>query len=196
MTTLPFPSLRALAVPFASESGGHDAAQLFLGIPLTVWQTVNLIVFLGLLVWLLRKPAVTFFRDRRKEIEENIRKTDESRRRAEQLAADMEARLAKLDQELAAIHDHAKKEATAEQVELLRQTGEEARKVVDRAKAEMDARVRLGRKELTTYAGDLSVEIARDLLSRNVTPQDEDRLLAEGLSALAAGKPKPASRAS
>jgi F0F1-type ATP synthase membrane subunit b/b' len=108
----------------------------------------------------------------------------------------MEARLAKLDQELAGIHDHAKKEATAEQAELLRQTEDDARKVVERAKAEMDARVRQARKELTTYAGDLSVEIARDLLSKNVTSQDEDRLLAEGLSALAAGKPKPAPRAS
>lgn len=196
MTMLPVLSLRSLAAPFASESGSHDAAQLFLGVPITVWQAVNLVAFLGLLVWLLRKPAATFFRDRRKEIEENIRKTDESRQRAEQLAAEMETRLARLDQELAAIHEHAKKEATAEQAELLRQTEEDARKVVDRAKAEMDARVRQARKELTTYAGDLSVEIARDLLSRNVTPEDEDRLLAEGLSALAAGKPKLAPRVS
>ncbi|HEX7580394.1 MAG TPA: ATP synthase F0 subunit B [Thermoanaerobaculia bacterium] len=177
---------------------GHEAGATFLGLPLSIWQAVNLVVFLGLLVWLLRKPVGAFFGDRRKEIEENIRRTDENRRRAEQLAADMEARLAKLDEEVAAIHQHAMKEAASEQAELLRQAEEDARKIVDRVRADMDTRVRHARKELTTYAGDLAVEIARDVLLRNVTPQDEDRLLREGLTALhdAAGARKTPSRAS
>lgn len=177
---------------------GHEAGTTFLGLPLSIWQAVNLVVFLGLLVWLLRKPVGAFFGDRRKEIEENIRKTDENRRRAEQLAAEMEARLAKLDEEVAEIHQHAMKEAASEQAELLRQAEEDARKIVERVRADMDTRVRHARKELTTYAGDLAVEIARDVLSRNVTPQDEDRLLREGLTAFhdAAGARKTPSRAS
>ncbi len=186
----PLPTLRALALPLSSEAGGHDAAQLFLGLPITLWQTVNLVAFLGLLVWFLRKPVATFFGDRRREIGESLRKAEESRQRAEQLAAEMEARLGKLDQELEAIHEHAKKEAAAEQAELLRQAEEDSRKIVERARADMDTRVRHARKELTTYAGDLAVEIARDVLSKNVTQQDEDRLLREGLSALAGESPK------
>ena len=158
---------------------------------MSFWQAANLVVFLGLLVYFLRKPASTFFKDRRQEIEEGIRKTEESRKRAEQLAAEMEARLAKLDTELAAIHEHAKKEATAEQAELLRLAEEDARKIVERVRADMETRVRHARKELTTYAGDLAVEIARDVLARSVTPQDEERLLREGLSALATGAKAP-----
>jgi F-type H+-transporting ATPase subunit b len=182
--------LGALALPFASEAGGQEAPQLFLGIPLAFWQAVNLVAFLGLLVWFLRKPAATFFKDRRREIEEGIRKTEESRQRAEQLAAEMESRLARLDQELAAIHEHAKKEAAAEQAELLRQAEADSAKIVERARGDLETRVRYARKELTTFAGDLAVEIARDVLAKNVTPQDEERLLREGLSALAAGTPK------
>jgi F-type H+-transporting ATPase subunit b len=182
--------LGALALPFASEAGGHEAPQLFLGIPIAFWQAVNLVAFLGLLVWFLRKPAATFFKDRRGEIEAGIRKTEESRQRAEQLAAEMESRLARLDQELAAIHEHAKKEAVAEQAELLRQAEIDSAKIVERARGDLETRVRYARKELTTFAGDLAVEIARDVLSKNVTPQDEERLLSEGLSALAAGTPK------
>jgi F-type H+-transporting ATPase subunit b len=183
-------ALGALALPLASEAGGHETAQLFLGLPVNFWQALNLVVFLGLLVYFLRKPAATFFKGRREEIEEGIRKTDESRRRAEQLAAEMESRLARLDQELAAIHEHAKKEAVAEQAELLRQAEEDAKKIVERARGDLETRVRHARKELTTYAGDLAVEIARDLLAKNVTPLDEERLLREGLSALDAGTPK------
>jgi F-type H+-transporting ATPase subunit b len=183
-------ALGALALPLSAEAGAHEGTQLFLGIPVPVWQTVNLVAFLGLLVWLLRKPAATFFKDRRQEIEEGIRKTEESRKRAEQLAAEMEARLAKLDTELAAIHEHAKKEAVAEQAELLRLAEQDAQKIVDRVRADMETRVRHARKELTAYAGDLSVEIARDLLAKNVDAKDDERLLREGLSALSAGAPK------
>lgn len=186
----------AWSLSLAAE--GHEAGATFLGVPLAIWQAVNLVVFLGLLVWLLRKPVGAFFGDRRKEIEENIRKTDENRHRAEQLAAEMEARLEKLDEEVAAIHRHAMKEAESEQAELLRQAEVDARKIVERVRADMDTRVRHARKELTTYAGDLAVEIARDVLSRNVTPQDEDRLLREGLTAFhdAAGARKTPARAS
>ena len=180
----------ALSLLLASEEGGHEAAQLFLGLPINFWQTINLVAFLGLLVYFLRKPAATFFKGRRGEIEEGIRKTDENRLRAEQLAAEMESRLARLDQELAAIHEHAKKEAAAEQAELLRQAEEDAKKIVERARGDLETRERHARKELTTYAGDLAVEIARDVLAKSVTHEDEERLLREGLSALAAGTPK------
>jgi F-type H+-transporting ATPase subunit b len=180
----------------SAAAEGHEGPPLFLGVSLTVWQAINLVVFLGLLVWFLRKPVSTFFGDRRKEIEESLRKTEESRRRAEALAAEMEERLAKLDAEVSAIHARATKEAAAEQDELLRQAEEDARKIVERARADMDTRVRYARKELTTYAGDLAVGIARDVLSKSVTAQDEDRLLREGLSALSAGAPKNPPRAS
>ena len=106
----------------------------------------------------------------------------------------IEGRLAKLDVDLAAIHEHAKTEAAAEQDDLLRQAEDESKKIVERARAEMETRVRHARKELTTFAGDLSVEIARDLLAKNVSHEDEDRLLREGLTSLAAAAAKPGPR--
>ena len=104
--------LLPLAAP-ALAAEGHEAAATFLGQPLWIWQLINLVVFLGLLVWLLKKPVGAFFGDRRREVEETLRKAEENRKRAEELVVQIEGRLAKLDVDLAAIHEHAKTEAAA-----------------------------------------------------------------------------------
>ena len=62
---------------------------------------------------------------------------------------------------------------------------EESERVVARTRAELDARVRSARNELTAYAADLAVELARELVVKNVTPDDEKRLVAEGVKSLA-----------
>ena len=49
-------------------AGGGEGAHTFLGLPYPFWQTLNLLAFLGLLVWLLRKPLVQFFQNRRTQV--------------------------------------------------------------------------------------------------------------------------------
>ena len=52
--------------------------------------------------------------------------------------------------------------------------------------SDISARLR-ARNELTAYAADLAVEIARELVAKNVTPEDEKRLVADGVKGLAGG---------
>ena len=56
--------------------------------------------------------------------------------------------------------------------------------ILARTRADLDNRVRSARAELTAYAGDLSVELARELLKKSVTAGDEKRLLDEGIASL------------
>ena len=168
------------------SGGEHESSAGFLGVPNIVWQATNLVLFVALLVYLLKKPALGFFVERRESIEKTLRKAAEDRRRAEDLSAELETRLAQLETELAAIKQHAKEEALAEQTALAKQTEEDAARLVARASAEMDSRVRTARAELAAYAGDLAIEIARDILKQNVTPHDEERLVREGVAILTA----------
>ena len=169
----------------APEGGdGHEAAQTFLGIPFTVWQVANLVLFLGVLVYFLKKPLVTFFTGRRLGIEQALKTAEEKRMRSEALAAEITARMDRIESELSALRQHAEREAGAEQASLIAQTEADAERIVARASAEIDSRVRSARQELTSYAGDLSVEIAEEILKKNLTPEDQKRLLREGVVAL------------
>ena len=66
---------------------------------------------------------------------------------------------------------------------------EDADKLLVRTRADLDNRVRSARAELTAYAGDLSVDLARELLRKSITPADEERLLAEGIAGLGGSSP-------
>lgn len=166
-------------------SGGAEGPATFLGLPYPFWQTLNFLGFIALVVWLLRKPMVQFFENRRLGVAETLRKAEEDRDRAQAVAREVGERLVKIEAEIEAMRLHAREQAEAEEKEIAARAVEEAERVAVRTRAELDARVRSARNELTAYAADLAVELARELVVKNVTPDDEKRLVAEGVKSLA-----------
>jgi F-type H+-transporting ATPase subunit b len=165
---------------------GHEAGRGFLGVPNIVWQVTNLVAFLALLWYFLRKPVAEFFGNRRTEVAKALVKADEDLRRAEALKVELGKRLEEIETELANLRETARRDAEAEHAALLKQTEEDAARFLTRAAADVDNRVRAARAELTAYAGDLAVEVARELLEKNVTPEDEKRLVDQGVAELSA----------
>lgn len=166
-----------------AEEGGE--AHTWLGVPFWIWQAVNLVLFVGLLVYLLKRPAAEFFAKRRAEVDEKLRRAEESRLRAERLARDVGEKLASIEAELAKIRESAAREAEAEKVALTEQAQVESQRLVARANAEIANRLSSARAELTAFAGDLAIEIAADVLKKSITPDDQKRLVNEGVAALA-----------
>lgn len=177
---LSVPALSALA----SGGGEHGAQKLFLGLPYVVWQTANLVLFLGLLVFLLKKPVAEFFRTRRGEVEARIAKSEEDARKAREMADTLRARLTELEAELSTLRQAAERHAQDEEAEILKAAEEEARRIADRATLDIENRIRTARKELTLYAGGLALDLAREAVRRGLTPDDQLRLVEEGLAAL------------
>jgi F-type H+-transporting ATPase subunit b len=172
-----------------TEGQGAEGARTFLGLPLVMWQWLNLALFLFVLVKLLRKPLAAWVGERRNNVARELKESEEKRARTEALAKELQERLSRIETELAELRTHSEKEAAAEQAALTVQTEQDAQRIVQRATAEIDSRVRSARKELTAYAGDLALEIAADVLKKNLTPEDQARLLREGTDSLArAGK--------
>jgi F-type H+-transporting ATPase subunit b len=163
---------------------GQETVHGFLGIPGLVWQLLNLVLFLFLLWYFLRKPAADFFGNRRADVAKALAKADDDRRRAEQLAAELETRLASIETELTKLKEAARRDAEAEHAALLEKTQADADQILTKTRADLDNRVRAARAELTAFAGDLSVDLARELLQKNVTAEDEKRLLEEGIAHL------------
>ena len=164
---------------------GQETTRGFLGVPGVVWQLLNLGLFLGLLWYFLRKPAADFFGKRKAGVAAALAKADEDRRRAEQLSVELKTRLATIETELANLKEAARHDADAEHGALLAKSQSEADQILARTRTDLDNRVRAARAELMAFAGDLSVDLARELLRKNVTADDEKRLLEEGLAHLA-----------
>jgi len=127
------------------------------------WLSVvlNFVVIAAAIVWAARKYLPGMFRDRTAAIQKAMQEAQKASEDARRRLAEIESRLLKLDAEIGAIRDAAEKEGAAEASRIKASTEEEARKIVSAAEQEIAAAAKAARRQLTAYAGDLAVGLAR-----------------------------------
>lgn len=127
------------------------------------WLSIvlNFAVITIVIVWAGAKFLPGIFRDRttaiQKAMQEAQKASDEARRRL----AEIESRLMKLDVEIGMMRDAAEKEGAAEEARIQAAAEEDARKIVASAEQEIAAAAKAARRQLTAYAADLAVGLAR-----------------------------------
>jgi F-type H+-transporting ATPase subunit b len=116
---------------------------------------------LALLFWMLLKAKVPqMLHDRTAIIQKGIREAQAASAEASARLKDIEARLSKLDTEVAEIRASAESEAAAEEARIREAAEEDKRKVVQAAETEIVAIARNARRELKSYAATLAVDLA------------------------------------
>lgn len=183
-------ALSAALMPFAllaSEGAaeGHGAAAVdhgnpwmspIWGVPMIVWQAVNLALVIGLFYYLLRKSAPAFFKGRVKEIQDQLSAALREKEEAEARLKEVESKMATLSEEVATIEREAV-ETAAREKERIRHEAEVARERIHKEAAEEVARqVDEAKRALRAEAAQLAEAAARELLSRKLTAEDDARL--------------------
>lgn len=177
-----FAMLLAAAPAWASEAAGEAAG--FLGIPTLVWKILNFFVYFGLLVYLLRKPLANVFRSRREGVARVLTEAEQQQREAARMRVEMDARVASLEREIADLRERMAREGERERAALISQGAAEAERVSSQLGVEADRRLAAARVALAREAADVAAELAWDLLKREVTPADRERIFAETLARL------------
>jgi F-type H+-transporting ATPase subunit b len=125
---------------------------------------VSLVVnftLLGLFFYLLLKSKLPqAFRDRTATIQKGIKEAQAASADAARRLSDIEARLGKLDAEVADIRSTAEREAVAEEERIRKAAEEDKQKIVQAAESEITAIARNARRELKGYAASLAVDLA------------------------------------
>jgi len=127
------------------------------------WLAVglNFAVIAILILWISKKYLPAVFRNRTASIQRAMEDARKASAEANARLAGVESRLSKLDAEIAAMRATADKEAAAEEQRIKAAAEEDARKIVESAEQEIAAAAKLARRELTAYAADLAVSLAR-----------------------------------
>jgi F-type H+-transporting ATPase subunit b len=149
-----------------------------------LYKTVNLFILVGALVYLLRKPMGEFFRSRSASITKSL---DEGRKALEASQArlkEVEVKLGKLEAEIAAFKESAMREMEADRARMQQAAAEEAARIVDSARAQMDTAVRAARLELKGYAATKAVALAEDLIRARLDDSGQRRLVTQFASTL------------
>jgi len=185
--------LLASAPAWAAEE--EEAAQKFLGLPVEIWKLVNLLLILGLLVYLLGKPFNTHFRKRREELDDAIDRAGAERDKALSLASEMTARLASLEKEIAEIRARGAAEGENEKRAQIDAATRDAEMLRRNAADEIERRLAAAKKDLARAAADLAADRARDVIAGAITDEDRRRLLDESVHNVAVEATRNVSRA-
>ena len=127
------------------------------------WACVvlNFVVIAGIVIWLGRKNLPQMFSNRSAAIQKAMQEAQKASEEARRRLADIESRLMKLDGEIGMMRDAAEKEGAAEEARIQAAAEEDARKIVAAAEQEIAAAAKAARRQLTAYAADLAVGLAR-----------------------------------
>jgi len=163
--------LCACVASAAEEAGGSagGAAELF--------KWINFAIVAGVILWVFGAKLPSVFRANAEAIGSAITKATAVKAEAEKQLADAEARLARLEQEVAELRAAAEREAAADAQRIREMAKSDAEKISVAAKAEIEAAERAARMGLKALAGKLAVDGAESLLAKQLTPQTQELLV-------------------
>jgi F-type H+-transporting ATPase subunit b len=122
---------------------------------------LNFAVIAAAIFWLSKKNLPGLFRNRTASIQKAMEEARKASEDANRRLAEIEARLSKLDTEIGGMRAAAEKEAAAEEQRIQAAAAEDTRKIVVSAEQEIAAAAKSARRELTAYAADLAVSLAK-----------------------------------
>lgn len=159
----------------AAGTGGHAG-----GIPMVLWlQVINFVLYLGLIVYLAKKPIQEMFQGRYDGFFSALKKAEAAKAEAEAKRKEIQDRLNKLE----TTRDESIQKAREEAAALRNQIVEEAKSLSEKLKvdAEKTALIEIERAK-TELREDLlaqSVIMAKRILTDKMQDQDQKRLQTE-----------------
>jgi F-type H+-transporting ATPase subunit b len=124
------------------------------------WRWFNLLLFVGVFIYILRRPVSQAMSARREGIRRDLMRAQEERNAAMAKLEEVEARLAKLDAEVASVRAQSEREAAEERERIRKSTEEETRKLREQAQREIESAGKAARQELREFAAEQSVRLA------------------------------------
>jgi F-type H+-transporting ATPase subunit b len=151
---------------------------------LELWKFLNLAVFTAAGIYVLRRPISQALLARRDSIRQEVVAAQNERERSLAQIAEADAMLSRLDDDVRAVHEQARKEAESERQRLAASTERELEKLKQQAVREMETADKVARKELRQYLAKRSVELARESVRSQMRPEDDTLLIKENIGEL------------
>jgi F-type H+-transporting ATPase subunit b len=175
----PSPALAATAEGTAEHGGGLISIDRSL-----IVQVVNFLVLLVILHRLLYRPLLAKMSERTDAIKKSLDEAQAARAEAARQQEENAGRLRAAHQEAAQIRDHALREAAEESRKQMAAAQAAAKKVVEDARAQMEAEVRLARESLRREVSELATTVAEKLIRKSLREDDHRRIVAEAVGRL------------
>ncbi len=144
-----------------------------------LWQAANLILLLGVLFAVARKPIRAYFAERREQIRSDIETADKLFADSRRQFSEWQGKLVELESEIQTIQGETRRRAEEEREQIIADAHDRAERIKADAVAAIDQELRRAHEELREEAATLAVDLATRMLDEQVDDRDRDRLLDE-----------------
>jgi F-type H+-transporting ATPase subunit b len=142
-----------------------------------VGKIVNFVLLIGTLVYFLRAPLSTYLANRRTQVRADLDAAEGMKRSAAEQIAQMDAKLKALPRELDELRARGQAEIAAEEQRIRDVAEAERVRLVEQASREIEQQVRMAQRALVEHAADLAVAVAEKKITRDITTDDQARLV-------------------
>ncbi len=162
------------ALAHASGTGHEGAEHAARFDKAMVFQIINFILLVCLLVWAYRKSSEGSggFAGRSREVREAMEEAAAAKRKAEEKYLEYQARISALDGEIKEILDKAGEDAEREREAILEEARRQSERMIAQAELTAKQEVEAAKLELRKEAADLTVRLATEILEKSMTPDD------------------------
>jgi len=172
------PMLLVAAAAYASGGGEGGGKEKWIEFG---WKSVNFIILVGLLYWLLAGKLKEFFVDRGKNIRKALEDAIAAKEEAEKKFKEYELRLEKANEEIAKISEMIKAQGEAEKQKIIEDARKTAEKMKEDTQARMEQEFKKAGSQLRAEAALLSVQMAEELLKKNLSAKDHETMVRDYL---------------
>ena len=165
------------AAAFAAGGGGHaDSGAVLKDF---LYRCFNFALMAGLLAYFVTKPIRKGLKGRTEEIEKTLADAEAAKAAAEAKHKEYSEKLAKATEEIAGITEAIRREGELERDKIIAAAKDMADKIEREADNKAAGVVAKARIELREEASRLAVELAEDMLKKQVSADDQKRLVEE-----------------
>ena len=151
---------------------------------LEAWKFFNLFVFVGVMIYILRRKISEALAVRRDAIKQELVDAQQRRERALAQVAEADTLLNRLDADIQSVHKNSQQEAQSERERLAAATKRELEKLELQARREMETADKVARKQLRQFFAKRSIDVARNTVSSQMKPEDDVLLISESIGEL------------
>ncbi len=161
------------------ENTGHSSnSGEFLG------KVVNFAVLFGGLFLLLRKPIKNYLNERSKKVDLSIKEAAEARKGSEKQLRGALGRLEEISEEVKRIKEEAESEGEKQKERIIESARQEAQRLKELTKQEIDSLYASGIKELRVYAAEITTKAAADRIKQRMTPELQSAIIDNSIERL------------
>lgn len=174
------------AVPvLAAEKAGEESPSLLAGdLGNSFWTILIFLIVLVVLGKFAWGPLLNSLQSRENFIRQALESAKHDREAAEARLKEYEQKLAASRAEATAIVEEGRRDAEVVKRRIEAAAKEEADKTIERAKREIQIATDTATKELYTLSAKLATQLAAQVIGRELSPQDHQRLISQAIDGI------------